>query len=229
MNFIYICRDGENEELRYSIRSLVHHFPDAEILVVGGKPRWYAGKYLPVNNIGNKFDNIDECYKTICKIKSIDQFVLMNDDFFIINKPNRIDYFYDGTLDDKINKHMDQYGISKYARVLSDANKKLKKMGIEQPLNYDVHTPILFDRQLLSEVVDMSGAPRSMYCNIFNLGGTKIKDVKIYKDYEEIDINSFFISSEDRSFKTIHGNLLKNMFHHSTKYEYISTQHSYAH
>ena len=38
MNFIYICRVGENEELRYSIRSVLNSFPEANIWVIGGKP-----------------------------------------------------------------------------------------------------------------------------------------------------------------------------------------------
>lgn len=218
MNFIYICRNGENEELRYSIRSVLYHFPDADILVVGGKPRWYSGKYIEVENIGNKFDNINECYKTICRLEYIDQFILMNDDFFIIDKPARIEYYYDGTIDSKIKSHMNKYGISKYARVLSDANKKLRKMGIEQPLNYDVHTPILFDRKLLSEVVDLSSAPRSMYANIFNVGGIKIKDVKIYRKDEYIKVNNYFISSEDDSFSKIL-EVLKNKFVDVSPYE----------
>lgn len=218
MNFIYICRNGENEELRYSIRSVLYHFPDADILLVGGKPKWYSGKYIPVGDVGNKFDNINECYKVICKLEYIDQFILMNDDFFIINKPTRIDYYYDGTIDSKIESHMDKYGISKYARVLSEANKKLRKMGIQQPLNYDVHTPILFDRKLLSEVVELSSAPRSMYGNIFNLGGTKIKDVKVYRKDEDIKINNYFISSEDDSFSKIF-KLLKTKFVDISPYE----------
>jgi hypothetical protein len=218
MNFVYICRNGENEELRYSIRSVLHHFPDAEILVVGGKPKWYSGKYIEVEDIGNKFDNINYCYKVISKIDYIDQFILMNDDFFIINKPNRIDYFYDGTIDSKIESHMDKYGISKYARVLSEANKKLRKMGIDQPLNYDVHTPILFDRKLLSEVVELSSAPRSMYGNIFNLGGIKIKDVKVYRKDEAVEMNFYFISSEDDSFNKILA-FLKEKFSQPSPYE----------
>lgn len=219
MNFVYISRNGENEELRYSIRSVVHNFPDAEILLVGGKPRWYSGDFIEIQDQGSKFDNITECYKEICKIKSIETFVLMNDDFFILDKPEEIDYHYDGELEEKISNHTFQYGISKYARVLSEANRKLKRLGIKTPLNYDVHVPIVYKRELLSEVIDLSQAPRSMYCNMFNVGGTKIQDVKIYKDEDFENINKYYISSEDSTFKKVYDQVLKDKYTNKTDYE----------
>lgn len=210
MDFVYICRNGENEELRYSIRSVLHFYPEASIHIFGGKPRWYAGNYTEVKDYGNKFNNITECYRSICN-SDLEYFVLMNDDFYIIDKPDSFSYYYDGSLDDKINKHTQEHGLSNYARVLSDANKELKQMGIKQPLNYDVHTPMLFNKDKLSEVIDLSYAPRSMYGNIYRVGGEKITDIKIYKHTRNVYINGYFLSSEDNSFSKILG-LLKNKF-----------------
>lgn len=210
MDFIYICRDGENEELRYSIRSVLYFYPDASIHIFGGKPKWYNGKYTLVESTGTKFDNINECYRQICN-SNIDTFILMNDDFYIINKPHKFIHYYDGTLEDKIQNHTGRYGLSKYSRVLSDANKKLKKMGIEEPLNYDIHTPMLFETEKLKNIIDLSDAPRSMYGNIYNVGGEKIKDVKIYKHTDNLETNKYFLSSEDNSFNKIL-ELLKTKF-----------------
>lgn len=217
MNFVYICRDGTNEELRYSIRSVMHFYPEAKITIVGGKPRWYSGNFLEVKDFGNKFDNINKCYEEICNT-NIDNFILMNDDFYIINKPDSFNYYYDGLLDEKIQRHMEDYGISKYARVLSEANKKLKKLGISQPLNYDVHTPMMFEREKLSKIISLSNAPRSMYGNIYRVGGKKIKDIKIYKHTENVHINGYFLSSEDNSFKKVLG-LLQSKFKEPSNYE----------
>lgn len=210
MNFVYICRNGENEELRYSIRSVLYFYPGSSIYIFGGKPRWYAGEYTEVKDCGTKFDNITKCYESICN-SNINNFILMNDDFYIISKPNNFDYYYDGTLEEKIQKHTKQYGLSKYARVLSEANKKLKKMGIETPLNYDIHVPIMYEKDKLSKIIDLSDAPRSMYGNIYNVGGQKIKDVKVYKDTDNIYNDPYFLSSEDRSFEKML-KLLKSKF-----------------
>lgn len=217
MDFVYICRNGENEELRYSIRSVLHFYPDAKIHVFGGRPRWYSGNFIEVKDIGNKFDNINKCYKTICE-SSFEDFTLMNDDFYIISKPSSFINYYDGPLELKIEKHMNIYGVSKYARVLSEANKKLKRMGIASPLNYDVHTPMLFNKEKLSQVIGLSSAPRSMYGNIHNVGGEKITDVKIYKNTDNIYINGYFLSSEDNSFNKI-AKLLQTKFPEKSIYE----------
>ena len=55
MHFVYICKDGENEELRYSIRSVLKNTKDAVIWVVGGKPNWYIGNYIKVIQDQNKY------------------------------------------------------------------------------------------------------------------------------------------------------------------------------
>jgi hypothetical protein len=217
MNFVYICREGSNEELRYSIRSVLYFYPDADIHIFGGKPGWYSGKYTYVKDYGSKFDNINECYKSICS-SNIDKFILMNDDFFIINKIESFDYYYDGTLEDKIESHMNRYGISKYSRVLAEANKKLKKMGIDNPLNYDIHVPMIFEKDKLAKVIDLSEAPRSMYGNIYGVGGKKIIDNKIYKYTKEIDTNGYFLSSEDNTFKKIFS-FLESKFKNPSSYE----------
>ena len=217
MDFVYICRDGENEELRYSIRSVLHFYPGAGVHVFGGKPGWYSGNYTHVKDAGSKFDNINNCYKEICK-SNLDDFILMNDDFFILEKPESFTHYFDGTIESKIDIHVGQYGLSKYARVLSEANNKLKKMGIPVPLNYDIHTPMIFNRENLSSIIDMSFAPRSMYGNIFNVGGEKINDVKIYKDTDSIDVNRYFLSSEDDSFIKIKA-MLNKKFNDKSAYE----------
>lgn len=221
MDFVYICRDGENEELRYSIRSVLHFYPDAKVHIFGGKPRWYSGNFTEIKDQGNKFDNINKCYEAICQ-SDLKEFILMNDDFFIIDKPDSFTYYYDGTLESKIDRHMKEYGISKYARVLSEANSKLKKIGITQPLNYDVHTPILFNKDKLAEIINLSFAPRSMYGNIFNVGGEKISDVKIYKNTDSVYINGYFLSTDDKSFIKVK-NLLDKKFKDRSVYELESS------
>lgn len=216
MDFVYICRNGENEELRYSIRSVLHFYPDAKIHLFGGKPSWYSGSFTEVKDIGNKFDNIDECYKYICQ-SDLEDFILMNDDFYFISKPDSF-YYYDGSIEEKIHFHTNRYGLSKYSRILADANKKLKKMNIHNPLNYDVHTPMLFNKNKLNHIIHLSSAPRSMYGNIYSVAGEKIKDVKIYRHTDDIYINGYFLSSEDNSFIKIK-DLLKSKFPDKTAYE----------
>lgn len=203
MDFVYICRSGENEELRYSIRSVLKYFTDAKIWVVGGKPSWYSGNHIQVNDVGNKFQNINNCYKNIINDNNIsNDFILMNDDFFLLSNINNYKY-YDGLIEDKINSHSAIHGNSSYARTLRGCIQALKKQGIHNPLNYDVHTPMTLNKANLAKVVDLSLAPRSMYGNLFVNNGLEIKDVKIYKHSKDINLINDFISTEDNSFSLI--------------------------
>jgi hypothetical protein len=219
VDFIYITRDGDNEELRYSIRSVVENVPDANIWVIGGKPDWYIGNFIPVQNVGNKFKNITECYKAICNINDMSDFIAMNDDFFILNKIDNVPYTYDGTLISKAEAHGELHGVTEYFRVLIHANKTLKSLGYKDPLNYDVHTPMPMNKDKLKEIVDLSDAPRSMYGNIFSVGGNQIDDVKVYRNTSPKKIFDNFISTEDNTFETVYNNILKDRFPQKSKYE----------
>ncbi len=89
-DFVYICKDGANEELKYSIRSVVESFPEANIWLVGGKPEWYTGNYIEVEQKDSKYKNAVKNLQIICLSQEISEsFILMNDDFYIIKKIKR--------------------------------------------------------------------------------------------------------------------------------------------
>jgi hypothetical protein len=205
MDYVYICRAGDNEELRYSIRSVVKYATHDNIWVIGSKPDWYIGNYIKIEDVGDKFDNITNCYKIISSIGAVSEdFVLMNDDFFILKPLGKMPIFYDGTLANKIDSHMSANGLSKYARVLIKAKKELIKNGIEEPLCYDIHVPMVFNKTMLSYMEYSNNAPRSMYGNIYKVGGINVNDVKIYKNNSSFNFEeSHFISTEDSSFNLI--------------------------
>lgn len=218
MDFVYICRSGQNEELRYSIRSVVKYFKSSEIWVVGGKPDWYSGNYIFVEDIGNKFYNINNCYKNIINDNRIsNDFIIMNDDFFLLSNNNNYRY-YDGIMKDKIISHIELHGNSSYARALKGCVTALKERGIEEPLNYDVHTPMALNKANLAEVLDLSLAPRSMYGNLFISNGINSNDVKIYKHSKNIDLTRDFISTEDNSFSLIKDKL-HELFSEPSRFE----------
>lgn len=220
MDYVYICRSGDNEELRYSIRSVVKNANPDTIWVVGGKPEWYTGKYLEVADTGNKFDNITNCYKALSYLDELSEdFVLMNDDFYILNPIDRVENMYDGLLSDKIDNHVSVNGMSAYARVLVKAKKQLIANGIENPICYDIHVPMVFNKTMLSYLNHDNNAPRSTYGNMYGIGGINIEDVKVYSRTKDISLDSSsFISTEDNSFYLIKDKL-KSMFPDQTIFE----------
>lgn len=229
MDFVYICKEGINEELKYSIRSVVESFPDSKIWVVGGKPDWYVGNYIKVEQRESKYKNAVENLKTISASDQISEsFVLMNDDFYIIKKINKIENFHGGYLLNKINLYQKLNGNSQYTRKLSGTYKKLKALGFENPLDYELHVPMIMEKTKLKIVLELIDQFlwRSIYGNKFNVGGTEMQDVKVYnsgplvlKSYNLNIDNHTYLSSADSSFNNIFNKILKDKFNKKTKFE----------
>jgi hypothetical protein len=230
MDFVYICRDGENEELRYSIRSVLNSFPEAKVWLVGGKPEWYSGHCVPVEQNSNKYANALKNLKFLCEHPEIsNNFVLMNDDFFIIKKINSVDQFYNGLLSDKINRFTQITGSSMYIKKLITTNKKLIDLGIKNPIDYELHTPMPMNKTGLLDVIEKYPEClwRSMFGNLYNVGGTQMDDVKIYVNKRhlarsnEITDNSIYMSTEDTSLKVMLDKMLRQMLPEPSIYEKI--------
>ena len=228
MDLVYICRSGDNEELRYSLRSAQENASYDNVWLVGGKPKWYVGDFVEVpNRSKNKFENIRECISVIPQIGSIsDDFILMNDDFFFIKKTGPMPIYHGGLLIDKIKQYED-FGARRYATLLSKTHNDLFRQGIKNPIDYDIHLPMPMNKQKLKYSIKKAYFPRSGYGNIHDVGGELIKDVKIYlpkshlasKNYDFTDTSVAFVSTEDGSFENVYNSLLKNMFLMPSKYE----------
>jgi hypothetical protein len=221
MDVVYICRSGPNEELRYSIRSVEQNLPHRNIWVIGQKPEWYKGNFIEVDNANAKYSNARANLDTLVKTKQIsDDFVLMNDDFFIIRKINKISYFYDGTLLERAEKNELLTTTGAYTKLLYNTYDKLVNLGIEFPLNYELHVPMIMNKHKLKEVLRCKTCLwRSLYGNIYNVGGTEKEDVKIYtsspsnpESYDWRGKHFAYISTQDSSFPAVHRTLLSKRF-----------------
>jgi hypothetical protein len=230
MDFVYICRDGQNEELRYSIRSVLHSFPDARVWVIGGKPNWYSGNYIPVEQNHNKYTNALNNLQALCNSNEIpNDFILMNDDFFIIKKIDKIEHFHGGLLLDKIDKYVKITGSSLYIKKLILTNSRLIENGIKLPYDYELHTPMPMEKDKLYIILKKypSCLWRSMYGNMFEVSGSQMEDVKVYTNRRhlarsnEITEHSIFLSTEDQAFEGIKTKILNNLFLEPSNYEIL--------
>jgi hypothetical protein len=86
---------------------------------------------------------------------------------------------------------------------------------------------MVMEKKKLSNVLMFSGLWRSVYGNMFNVGGVKIRDVKVYninsKFYSNgYDINSLeydYLSSNDDSFEMVKEKVLEKKFPNKSAYE----------
>lgn len=226
--FVYICRPGQNEELRYSIRSVTVFYPNAKIWVVGGKPDWYAGNYIEVPQNSNSFKNVRNSLAAIIDVDEIpDDVIIMNDDFFFLKRVTKIPFYVSGTLTDKIANY-DDNGISpSYVARLIDLKRHCKRFK-EEPLDFELHVPIQINKKLLSRVVRDNVMWRSNYGNRFAKETKTIRDVKVYpksqynfNSYDYLSFKHPFISTQDDSFEKVKEELLEKMFPAPSQYEII--------
>jgi hypothetical protein len=236
MDVVWICRTGPNEELRYSIRSVAANMPHENIIVVGGKPDWYTGKFIEVNTFTagghlsrNKYENAKNNIRQVVDNDSISKdFVLMNDDFYVMKPVDQVPYYHGGLLADKIRTHQTFAPGAEYTGVLTRTAQVLDAVGIKDPLDYTLHIPMMFNRKKLGEVLKQPIASiRTLYGNMYSVGGRQMGDVKVHPkrnqhapepfDYKNED--SIFLSTADSTFSAVKRNLLDLVFPKPSKYE----------
>ena len=234
MDVVYICRNGDNEELRYSIRSVIANMPHSKIWVVGGKPDWYTGNHIAVPQENDKYTNARNNMRAIASSQSpiSPNFVLMNDDFFILKPIKEIKYYYGGLLVEKIAHLQKKYRRSSYINMLIKSKRYLFSQGIRYPKDYTLHVPFVMNKVKLRQIVDLENISwRLAYGNLFNVGGIDVqlesgdsKDVKIYwrngkfQGAVKNSITDIYLSTEDRGFPQLIP-MLEELFPNPSEFE----------
>jgi hypothetical protein len=197
------------------------------IIVFGHKPSWYSGEYIPIREGNSKFANIHNAVTKISQSETVsNNFVLMNDDFYLLQPYNGTDIYHGGLLIEKIAEYKRLCKNLAYVQMLQKTYDKLVAIGIESPLDYDIHVPFPMNKLSLQQTIQNKTLYRSTYGNLCNLGGTEIKDVKVYssgslveKSFDYTNNPSAFISSLDESFDKLLNDLLKEEFTYASPVE----------
>jgi hypothetical protein len=229
MDCVYLCRNGNNEELRYSIRSVEKNLPHANIWVIGGKPPWYTGNFIKVSQDLSKYRNAVANLEALIESQDISEdFILMNDDFFVLKPVEAVQSFHKGYLFDSVEERKDLQIANPYINMMEATLDRLIKNGIENPLDYEVHVPMVMTKSGLKNVLRFGSLWRSMYGNTYNVGGTQMVDVKVHnpgplesRSYDYINNDTTYLSSDDESFLTLRKNIFEVMFPMPSSYELV--------
>lgn len=222
-DIVYFVKESPvNEELRYSLRSLVN-FPHRKVIFYGGCPDGLKPDvHIKVNqNLENKWLNVNKMLRLACKNKEITKdFWLFNDDFFIMEKIETPYNYYNGDLYKRIVTLEDKYnGITPYTQQLRDTCKELESMGCTTK-NYAIHVPILINRKKAIELLNMTKCPmfRCLYGNYAKIGGRFSRDVKIVSK-DKLYKRGIYLSTDDNSFEGEVGKQIRQKFPVKCKYE----------
>lgn len=186
----------QNNELRYSLRSVEKYLSGyRNVYIVGEDPGFLKGVNIikfPDPYPDNKQRNILEKITRACMDYEIsDRFLYMADDFFFLQPlaASEIKYFYEGTLEEAIQKRSPG---NIYNRCLSNTIIALKSRNLPI-LNYDIHQPILYHKtRFLDEMKQFSfRVPygmviKSLYCNSIGADGVSFREVKIKNDCKNV-------------------------------------------
>lgn len=203
---VYVVRPGEvNEELRYSLRSLVN-LPHGTVWIAGHKPRWVTDevRHIPVQAKPGSHVNAKANLRAACQHPEVaERFVYFNDDFFVMQALTELPVMHRGPLSAVI-----QSGnmATAYTRAMRKTLDILAARGVAEPLMYDLHAPMLVDKAGMLEALALCSYPmvqeRTLYGNLQAIGGERRHNHKVRRS--EKGWSSWpFLSTNDSTFASL--------------------------
>ena len=222
-DIVYMLRDGRNDELIYSLRSVEENFAYRRVWFAGGKPDGLEPDcYMPIKqNAPSKWENVRNMLVEVCKNDDISEdFWLFNDDFFVLEPcDDSLPVYQWGTVDDWIEFCKN---ASEYADRLRHLEKTLEDGGLPR-INYAIHVPMLINRRKALEVLEkFPDEPmfRSLYGNYMGIKGEEMEDYKIRKCSQGLAEGHRFVSAQDDSFHGgVVGRQLRDRFRNKSRFE----------
>lgn len=212
MDVVYpIAQERHNEALKYSMRSLCEHLDHDRVWHVGYTYDWVRGVfYIPTQQLrtrsrfGRSFTNIKAAVEDP---RLSEDFILMNDDFFIMEPIDKLHTYHRGTVDAVFNRlyNRRRRELNTYLKSMKETKLFLKSCGIKTPLSYELHIPMILNKEKLYHTVRVieehnliPAHIKTVYGNLFAIGGEQTDDVKLQTNNEEFKYP--FMSTSDASF-----------------------------
>ena len=184
MDILYYIGNGshhQNRELLYSLRALDKHCKDiGDVWIVGNRPHFLNNKikYLWVEDNGSWWQNAYK--KTLAAIDAGigNDFLLMNDDFFMMKDflAEKYPYYHKGEIND--------HACNKYQEAIVSTKHVLQSLG-KSANHYGVHCPMRINAEKYKELaqfyegkyINIPVSARCLYGNLF-CEGIKTSDCK---------------------------------------------------
>lgn len=215
-------------ELRFSLRSL-KNIDHGKVWIFGMKPDWVTGvEHIAMkDNLPSRQLNVINKLRAMAEQNNLSEnFIFMNDDFLILKRITGIPYYYRGSISGYINRLIRRDPRSGYLATALQTRELLRNAGINNPLNFSVHTPIILNKTRIKELLSRFDFGRgvhfrSIYGNYFGVDAINIgKDVKIKESkYFNRFLGGDFISLDDGLMHDIVIHKLEKMFPDSCQYE----------
>jgi hypothetical protein len=225
IDVVYAVKPDEfNEELRYSLRSIAKNLKHDQVFISGYMPPFLNPEtcihidsynkpliHDPRNSRHrNRYQDAESNWIGACTDERVSSnFILMNDDFFIMKPVKRVMTYHDGDLQEAINRRIQRFGKVQYALSMQNTHNYLTQNGYTNLKSYAVHVPTIINKTKRLKISELQCdmlkngnviLARTLYGNIFNIGGKEIQDVKVSSWLKDIPKNTTYLSTNNRSF-----------------------------
>ena len=226
---VVMVRQGrEYEELRYALRSLAN-LPHGRVWVYGGEPKWLANAtHVPVRQGSHGHTNTARVMATIAGNRALsDEWYWFHDDMYVCAPVDVVPRLWRATWPDweaGARQRRDPHGPAKTGATA----EALRAFGREPALCYELHVPMIVERDTMREMVAAVTTwrpevltqvqKRSLYGNWANYGGERALDVKFYTRTPVEQLGTF-ASSSDLALTSPIGQAIRDMFPERGAYE----------
>jgi hypothetical protein len=228
MDVVYVNRDGENPELRYSLRSLRQNVDHNEVWVFGGAPTWLdlnEVNYRHRNQGSNVYLAAREHLRAACNSPEVsDPFMLWNDDFFAMRPVGEVPVYHRGPFQDLLV----EFAPSKipWAKGMRETAEVMEKQGLLQcAMSYDTHLPLIIHKAEMLEAFRTARQVRAnaihlrtLYGAVANLGGEFHPDPKMLRRSVPFPPGAW-LSSSPETFRSSVEPVLRYLFPDKCPYE----------
>lgn len=187
LDFVYIVKEDEhNEDLRYSLRSIAKYYPENKVWIVGYKPSWVKNvNYLHIEQAGDKWKNSINNILAACNCPDISEnFILMNDDFFMIKPTVPIEMMGNAALG-LLSHSIIKYKTSKspWHDAFGQVQVLLKKLNIPEPYyDFETHAPLQINKKKFVEVMNLPEVQEFMQTS------KVLHKRTLYKNYDKPEV-----------------------------------------
>lgn len=227
MDVVYVCRDGSNPELRYSLRTLVNVEHD-RVWIFGGAPNWINLAKITLQRRrqgGSPYASVRGHIGAACNTVDVsDPFVLWNDDFYAMHYVDPMPLYHRGPLESVLKTYAMLKtpwadGLRKTAALME------RREMLAGAMCYDVHLPLVVHKAPMREALRLAkNVPtdavhlRTLYGALSGLEGVEHHDPKLMRRTHPFPRGAWLSSSDD-TFRSTVEPVLRYLFPDKSPYE----------
>lgn len=214
-DLVWIVKPGDgNEELRWSLRSAVAHVPHENVWIVGSRPGWCTAPLIEVPKPPGttKWAQSTSNVRAACEHPDVaDDFVLFNDDFFVMSPLEEVPLLDRGPVSDVLEDYLRRRGASPYVKGMARTAEVVRQHLGREPLSFELHVPMPVHGPTMLAALELGARAgievlhkRSLYGNLVIEGGrpstSMRRDPKVCEAHPDWSPTWPFLSTDDRSF-----------------------------